>query len=175
VHATALGSVLLAALSPSERERYLEARKLRKFTLKTIVERNALRREIEDVRRKGVAFDGGKFARVGTPQARNDGRIVRRRNETRSRLFLSMPGPPMRDAGSDRLQISSRGFAVLALLQLVLNLLTFVQGGKAGFFHRRNMHKHVFRAVICLNETEALACVEPLHCSSSHENLLIRM
>ena len=65
-HATALGKVLLAALSPSQLERYLETCELRKFTAKTIVERDALLREIEEVRRKGLAFDDGEF----DPEAR---------------------------------------------------------------------------------------------------------
>ena len=60
-HATALGKVLLAALSPSQLERYLETCELRKFTAKTIVEKDALLREIEEVRRKGLAFDDGEF------------------------------------------------------------------------------------------------------------------
>jgi DNA-binding IclR family transcriptional regulator len=65
-HATALGKVLLAALSPSQFERYLETSELHKFTSKTIVERDALLREIEEVRRKGLAFDDGEF----DPEAR---------------------------------------------------------------------------------------------------------
>src|SRR5450830_766172 len=65
-HATALGKVLLAALSLSQLERYLETCELRKFTAKTIVERDALLREIEEVRRKGLAFDDGEF----DPEAR---------------------------------------------------------------------------------------------------------
>ena len=60
-HATALGKVLLAALSPSQLERYLATCELHKFTAKTIVEREALLREIEEVRRKGLAFDDGEF------------------------------------------------------------------------------------------------------------------
>ena len=60
-HATALGKVLLAALSPVQLERYLETCELRPFTAKTIVERDALLREIDEVRRKGIAFDDGEF------------------------------------------------------------------------------------------------------------------
>jgi DNA-binding IclR family transcriptional regulator len=60
-HATALGKVLLAALAASQLERYLELCELRKFTAKTIVEREALRREIEEVKRKGIAVDDGEF------------------------------------------------------------------------------------------------------------------
>lgn len=60
-HATALGKVLAAALPAPELERDLQTRKLRKFTPKTIVERKALLRELEDVRRNGIAYDDGEF------------------------------------------------------------------------------------------------------------------
>jgi len=60
-NATALGKVLLAALLPSQLERYLETCELQRFTAKTIVERGALLRELEEVRRKGLAFDDGEF------------------------------------------------------------------------------------------------------------------
>lgn len=60
-HATALGKVLLAARSLSQLERYLETCELHKFTAKTIVEKDALLREIDEVRRKGLAFDDGEF------------------------------------------------------------------------------------------------------------------
>ena len=39
---------------------------MRKFTAKTIVEKDALLREIAEVRRKGLAFDDGEF----DPEAR---------------------------------------------------------------------------------------------------------
>jgi IclR family KDG regulon transcriptional repressor len=65
-HATALGKVLLAALSPSQLERYLDNYELHKFTAKTIVEREALLREIGEVKRRGLAFDDGEF----DPEAR---------------------------------------------------------------------------------------------------------
>ncbi|MBK5105156.1 MAG: IclR family transcriptional regulator [Burkholderiales bacterium] len=60
-HATALGKVLLAALSASQLERYLQTCELHPFTAKTIVERGALLRELDEVRRKGLAFDDGEF------------------------------------------------------------------------------------------------------------------
>jgi DNA-binding IclR family transcriptional regulator len=60
-HATALGKVLLAALTAEQLERYLKARALHGFTPKTIVEREALARELEAVRRNGIAYDDGEF------------------------------------------------------------------------------------------------------------------
>jgi DNA-binding IclR family transcriptional regulator len=60
-HATALGKVLLASLAPPQLARYMETCDLHPFTAKTIVERETLLRELEEVRRKGIAFDDGEF------------------------------------------------------------------------------------------------------------------
>ena len=48
-------------MTAAELERYLQTHELRKFTDKTIVEREALLRELEAVRRNGIAFDDGEF------------------------------------------------------------------------------------------------------------------
>ncbi|HUJ86196.1 MAG TPA: IclR family transcriptional regulator [Burkholderiales bacterium] len=60
-HATALGKVLLAALEPPELERFLAAHELSRFTAKSIVEREPLRHELDEVRHKGIAYDDGEF------------------------------------------------------------------------------------------------------------------
>lgn len=60
-HATALGKVLVAALEPQELERFLGAHELRPYTARTIIEREPLRRELESVRKNGIAFDDGEF------------------------------------------------------------------------------------------------------------------
>lgn len=60
-HATALGKVLLAAMTGPQLERLLERRELVRYTPKTIVERDALMAEIEQVRRDGIAFDDGEL------------------------------------------------------------------------------------------------------------------
>lgn len=60
-HATALGKVLLTALSDAQVRRFLGETDLRKFTSKTIVEPDALLREIDQARRKGIAYDDGEF------------------------------------------------------------------------------------------------------------------
>lgn len=60
-HCTALGKVLLAALTPQQIEQYLAGHELRRFTPKTIVEPDALLRELKDVRRTGIGFDDGEF------------------------------------------------------------------------------------------------------------------
>jgi DNA-binding IclR family transcriptional regulator len=60
-HCTALGKVLLAALTPAQIDGYLGSHELRRFTAKTIVDRDALLRELKDVRRTGIGFDDGEF------------------------------------------------------------------------------------------------------------------
>lgn len=60
-HATALGKVLLAALDDAQAKRFLAETGLRRFTPKTLVEREALLREIGEARRKGIAYDDGEF------------------------------------------------------------------------------------------------------------------
>jgi len=60
-HATALGKVLLSALNDAQIRQFLGSDPLRKFTPKTLVDRNNLLREIEEVRKKGIAYDDGEF------------------------------------------------------------------------------------------------------------------
>src|SRR5262245_19780189 len=60
-HCTALGKMILASLPSDEFERFLARAELTPSTEKSITEAAALRREIEDVRRSGIAFDDGEF------------------------------------------------------------------------------------------------------------------
>jgi IclR family transcriptional regulator, KDG regulon repressor len=60
-HGTALGKVLLAALTPSQLDRFLENHELTALTPKTITEPEQLRQEIREVARTGVAYDDGEF------------------------------------------------------------------------------------------------------------------
>ena len=60
-HCTALGKVLLAALTPAEFDRFLARAELVPQTGKSIVDRERLRLEIEDVRRRGIAYDDGEL------------------------------------------------------------------------------------------------------------------
>jgi IclR family KDG regulon transcriptional repressor len=60
-HCTALGKVILAALRPDQLERLLARVELTPSTDKSITEVSALRREIEEVRRSGIAFDDAEF------------------------------------------------------------------------------------------------------------------
>ena len=60
-HCTALGKVILASLRQDQFERFLERAELKPSTPHSITDASALRREIADVRRSGIAFDDGEF------------------------------------------------------------------------------------------------------------------
>jgi IclR family transcriptional regulator, KDG regulon repressor len=60
-HCTALGKVILAALRPDQLERFLERTELAPVTPKSVTDVGALKRDIEEVRRSGIAFDDGEF------------------------------------------------------------------------------------------------------------------
>jgi IclR family transcriptional regulator, KDG regulon repressor len=60
-HCTALGKIMLAALPADQLEQFLARAELRPFTPKTITSAEALRREIAEVRRTGLAIDDGEF------------------------------------------------------------------------------------------------------------------
>ena len=60
-HGTALGKVLLAALTPAQLDRFLQNHELAALTPKTITEPGQLRQEIQEVARTGVAYDDGEF------------------------------------------------------------------------------------------------------------------
>jgi DNA-binding IclR family transcriptional regulator len=60
-HCTALGKIILASLSEDQLERFLDRVELTPSTAKSITEAPALRREVAEVRRTGVAYDEGEF------------------------------------------------------------------------------------------------------------------
>lgn len=60
-YCTGLGKALLSALSEVHLERYLAATELKPVSSKTITEPDILRRQLEEIRRNGVAFDDGEF------------------------------------------------------------------------------------------------------------------
>ena len=60
-YCTALGKVLLAALSDEQVARYLAATELRPLTPRTITDPARIMEEIAGVRRSGIAFDDGEF------------------------------------------------------------------------------------------------------------------
>jgi IclR family transcriptional regulator, KDG regulon repressor len=60
-YCTALGKVILAALRPDQLDRYLDRVELKALTSKTITNTQRLRRELQDIRRTGMAIDDGEF------------------------------------------------------------------------------------------------------------------
>jgi len=56
-HATAIGKVLLAAMSPDEFDRLILDLPLPRLTAQTLTDPKALRRQVEEVRRNGIAYD----------------------------------------------------------------------------------------------------------------------
>jgi IclR family transcriptional regulator, KDG regulon repressor len=60
-HCTAIGKAILASLRPEQFERYLMHADLKPFSAKSITEATQLRREIDEVRKSGIAFDDGEF------------------------------------------------------------------------------------------------------------------
>jgi IclR family acetate operon transcriptional repressor len=61
LHATGAGKALLAALSPDRRDALIDRIELRGYTARTIVERTALRRALEEIRERGYAIDDEEF------------------------------------------------------------------------------------------------------------------
>jgi IclR family transcriptional regulator, KDG regulon repressor len=60
-HCTALGKMILASLQPDQLQRFLQRTELKPSTDKSITEPAALLREIEEIRRSGIAFDDGEY------------------------------------------------------------------------------------------------------------------
>ena len=60
-HCTALGKVILAALRPDQLERFLDRIELTPVTPNSITELGVLKKDIDEVRSSGIAFDDGEF------------------------------------------------------------------------------------------------------------------
>jgi IclR family transcriptional regulator, KDG regulon repressor len=60
-HCTALGKIILAALTEDQLARFLARAELKPSTDKSITQIPALRREIDQVRQSGIAYDDGEF------------------------------------------------------------------------------------------------------------------
>lgn len=60
-HCTALGKIILASLRPDQLERFIERTELTPSTDRSITDAAMLLREIEQVRRSGIAYDDGEF------------------------------------------------------------------------------------------------------------------
>ena len=60
-HCTALGKIALAGLAEEQLTQFLARDELKAFTPKSITDAALLRRELDEVRRAGIAFDDGEF------------------------------------------------------------------------------------------------------------------
>lgn len=60
-HCTALGKAILASLAPEQLKRFLARASLKPSTERSITEIPRLLRELEEVRRTGIAYDDGEF------------------------------------------------------------------------------------------------------------------
>lgn len=79
-HATSMGRVLLAGLTPEELDGFFAVARLEAFTDRTIVEHERLRRTLDDVRRQGWSFVDQELERgvrsIAAPIRGVDGRVL---------------------------------------------------------------------------------------------------
>ena len=79
-HCTALGKVILAALRDDQLDRFLARVELTPVTPRSITEPAALKKDIDGVRRSGIAFDDGEFNPevrcVGVPVKDFTGQVI---------------------------------------------------------------------------------------------------
>ena len=80
LHCTSIGKVLLAFLPSQERRALIDSLPLDAYTPNTIVDPKQLRKELDDVVRRGYAVDSQEFhlgsSCVGAPIRGHDGRVV---------------------------------------------------------------------------------------------------
>ncbi len=60
-HCTAIGKIMLSSLTPEQFDRFLDRAELKANTPKSIVSADKLRREIDGVRKAGLATDDGEY------------------------------------------------------------------------------------------------------------------
>lgn len=60
-HCTAMGKLMLANMSAEKLTKYFETYKLKGYTRNTITESRLLKRELDDIRQTGLAFDDAEF------------------------------------------------------------------------------------------------------------------
>jgi hypothetical protein len=73
-----------------------------------------------------------------------------------------------KDCGSGQLQIAGGLLATLGY-DFEADLLALVQRAHAGALHGRDVHEHIFRAIVRLNEAVALLGVKEFHSSFRHQ------
>jgi hypothetical protein len=72
------------------------------------------------------------------------------------------------DRGLNHLEISSGLLAALGY-DFEADLLALVQRTHAGALHCSDVHEHILRAIVRLNEAVALLGIEKLHSSDRHQ------
>src|SRR5829696_7612229 len=77
-------------------------------------------------------------------------------------------GPAPLPQGSGLLQIDRGGLALVAALELEAHALALNEMPEARPLDGRDMHEHVLRAVLRLDESVAFLGIEPLHGSDRH-------
>jgi IclR family KDG regulon transcriptional repressor len=60
-YCTALGKALLSSLSPAQLDRYFATARMTPLSIKTVLEPDLLRQQLDEVRRAGIAYDDGEF------------------------------------------------------------------------------------------------------------------
>ena len=90
-HCTALGKVLLSALSESERNKIIKSRGLRRFTERTITDERKLQRELLKIKEQGFAIDRKEYEKdvrcIATFVKDHQGKVV---------AAISISGPAFR-------------------------------------------------------------------------------
>ena len=62
----------------------------------------------------------------------------------------------------------------MIVLNLIFNVLSFIEGNQTGTFDCADMHEHIFAAACRLNEPVTLRWIEPLHSPVSYAGLLVK-
>jgi len=75
------------------------------------------------------------------------------------------------DRGSNHLEISSGLLAALGH-DFEADLLALVQRAHTGTLNCRDVHEHILRAIVRLNEAVALLSIEKFHSSDRHQEFL---
>jgi hypothetical protein len=75
------------------------------------------------------------------------------------------------DRGSNHLEISSGLLAALGH-DFEADLLALVQRAHTSALNRRDVHEHILRAIVRLNEAVALLSIEKFHSSDRHQEFL---
>jgi IclR family acetate operon transcriptional repressor len=114
-HATAIGKMLLAAMPPEELDRLLRTLPLPAFTPRTVTDATALRREIEAIRRTGLAHDNCELDRdvrcIAAPVLDFAGRCV-------AAMGISGPAWRLAPEAVERLAVQLRAAAAELSAQL---------------------------------------------------------